>query len=129
MSQHTKEPWKVVDKDGRIHIASGDTLAVIVFGPDVETSRANSRRIVAAVNACAGLSDQVMEGLHIAGETLLDRFNLMRSDAAEDATTIAMLLAAMEAMVGKATKQNWNDLYPEILKQAFAAIAKARGGA
>ncbi|WP_232450532.1 hypothetical protein [Burkholderia ubonensis] len=35
------------------------------------------------------------------------------------------LLAALRAMVDKATKQNWNDAYPEQLAQAFAAIEKA----
>jgi hypothetical protein len=35
------------------------------------------------------------------------------------------LLAALQAMVHKATKQNWNDAYPEQLAQAFAAIEKA----
>jgi hypothetical protein len=35
------------------------------------------------------------------------------------------LLAALQAMVHKATKQNWNDAYPEQLTQAFAAIEKA----
>lgn len=35
------------------------------------------------------------------------------------------LLAALQAMVHKATKQNWNDSYPAQLAQAFAAIEKA----
>ncbi|KWE25688.1 hypothetical protein [Burkholderia territorii] len=35
------------------------------------------------------------------------------------------LLAALQAMVHKATKQNWNDSYPDQLAQAFAAIEKA----
>jgi hypothetical protein len=37
------------------------------------------------------------------------------------------LLAALEVMVNKATKQNWNDKYPDELAQAFAAIAAANG--
>lgn len=38
------------------------------------------------------------------------------------------LLVALEAVLGKAYKQNWNDQYPEVLAQAEAAIAKAKGG-
>lgn len=37
------------------------------------------------------------------------------------------LLAALEAMIAKATKQNWNDNYPDQLAQAFAALDKAKG--
>ena len=37
------------------------------------------------------------------------------------------LLEALERMIGKAYKQNWNDNYPEELGQAEAAIAKAKG--
>lgn len=38
------------------------------------------------------------------------------------------LLAAVEQLLAKAYKQNWNDHYPELLEQAVAAVAKARGG-
>lgn len=39
------------------------------------------------------------------------------------------LLEALENMVSKAQKQNWNDSYPAELNAAYAAIAKARGEA
>lgn len=38
------------------------------------------------------------------------------------------LLAALEAMLGKARKQNWNDQYPEVVEQAEKAIAVAKAG-
>lgn len=38
-----------------------------------------------------------------------------------------VLLAALRVMVHKATKQNWNDQYPDELAQAYAAIAEATG--
>ena len=37
------------------------------------------------------------------------------------------LLEALEAILGKMYKQNWNDGYPELCDQAEAAIDKARG--
>ena len=37
------------------------------------------------------------------------------------------LLEALEAMLNKAYKQNWNDNYPEQVEQAQAAVDKARG--
>ena len=37
------------------------------------------------------------------------------------------LLVALRAMVHKATKQNWNDQYPDELAQAYAAIEEATG--
>ena len=37
------------------------------------------------------------------------------------------LINALEALLGKAYKQNFNDSYPEILAECEAAIAKARG--
>lgn len=40
-----------------------------------------------------------------------------------------VLLEALENMVSKAQKQNWNDNYPTELNAAYAAIAKARGEA
>lgn len=36
------------------------------------------------------------------------------------------LLEALELLLGKAYKQNFNDSYPEILEKAEAAIAKAK---
>lgn len=33
------------------------------------------------------------------------------------------LKVALQAMIDKATKQNWNDAYPEVLEQAYQAVA------
>ena len=39
------------------------------------------------------------------------------------------LLEALEAMTGKAGKQNWNDMYPAQYAAALSAIDKAKGKA
>lgn len=36
------------------------------------------------------------------------------------------LLDALDKLLGKAYKQNWNDQYPELLAQVESVIAKAR---
>ncbi|MCZ9578942.1 hypothetical protein NVS03_07810 [Enterobacter cloacae] len=48
----------------------------------------------------------------------------------EDALLIAAapdLLEALQAMLSKAYKQNWNDQYPDEVSKAQAAISKALG--
>jgi hypothetical protein len=42
--------------------------------------------------------------------------------------TAPQLLKALEAMLSKAYKQNWNDQYPELVKQAEEVIALAKAG-
>lgn len=58
---HTKEPW--AHRNGRIYQADRDvlTIANIARAFDGDYSEANARRIVAAVNACAGLSTDLLE--------------------------------------------------------------------
>ncbi|CDK85392.1 hypothetical protein [Escherichia coli IS25] len=38
------------------------------------------------------------------------------------------LLEALQAMLNKAYKQNWNDHYPDEVSKAQSAISKALGG-
>lgn len=51
--EHTKEPWRVSDKSKR----------VVCYGHDevVINSEANASRIVACINACAGLDTEQLE--------------------------------------------------------------------
>lgn len=72
MRNHTKEPWHVVDADfGDATTRYIDDepgaeggrdfyLATVEHGDQVELE-ANARRIVACVNACAGLSTGILE--------------------------------------------------------------------
>lgn len=59
-----------------------------------------------------------------------ERGKVKADNSEADARLIAAapeLLAALERMLSKAYKQNWNDNYPEELEQAESAIAKAKG--
>lgn len=63
---HTKEPWRV---------ESGDFRALRIFGQDryitslISNSEANAKRIVACVNACAGITNEALEA-GIVGDVL-----------------------------------------------------------
>ena len=72
-TKHTKEPWYFDQKNTCISPVSDDQLEICSIQPiDTtakagkwfmfgEQSEANARRIVACVNACAGLSDEQLE--------------------------------------------------------------------
>ena len=74
MSEHTPEPWEIQDRNenGDIYIGPGDWpnsghppyVAIICADPVSLRlpAGANARRIVACVNACAGVEDSLLEG-------------------------------------------------------------------
>lgn len=68
MSEHTKEPWSI-DKYGHVLDSNGKDLAANGFtticnsGERQECARATTRRIVACVNACAGIPTAMLEAI------------------------------------------------------------------
>ena len=68
--EHTKEPWHSHDKFIHTQFTSTEGLAQHYAVADVlehstidyETMLANARRIVACVNACAGIPTEALEG-------------------------------------------------------------------
>ena len=69
-TKHTPEPWEVVGKfSDRIYHAASDTVVAQAWYPGgsdsypAETMHANARRIVACVNACAGIPTGALEKL------------------------------------------------------------------
>lgn len=73
MSAHTPEPW-LVCYDGRIDSHDGELVCAFSWSSYKEFTEegANATRIVACVNACAGMSDPAaqIQGLYVARETL-----------------------------------------------------------
>jgi hypothetical protein len=67
---HTPEPWEV--RDGMVIKAVGDDGAYVAAavrapaGHSKEQADANARRIVACVNACAGIPTEDLEGDYVA---------------------------------------------------------------
>lgn len=70
MSKHTPEPWVFDDlQDLETNFYSDDATGSIIGGcqeymfahRDIEERRANARRIVTCINACAGMADPAAE--------------------------------------------------------------------
>ncbi len=96
--EHTKEPWKRANgtyvEDTAIEDSEGWRLAC-----DVDPK--NARRIVACVNACAGLSTEALESGALAEllETAKRALNVATTHLPEDRVTVLaaiMLLAKLE---------------------------------
>lgn len=79
VNQHAQEPWKTVPDNG---IDSAPGVCRIVWGTDGrdaaycpigsgrDRSNANAARIVACVNACRGLSNDILEKIAASGGCL-----------------------------------------------------------
>lgn len=106
MSKHTPGPWIVVEG----------------FMGKYEVESANDRD---TGDPCVKFTIARDIGGRVHGEGFDDysevEANIKLIAAAPD------LVEALEVMVGKARKQNWNDNYPVELQKAVDAIAKAKG--
>ncbi|MFN7131594.1 MAG: hypothetical protein ACK4N5_05890 [Myxococcales bacterium] len=105
MSEHTKEPWqydrtmeRIVDGPNETILVGHNAFGVLVL------SDANARRIVAAVNACAGLSTEALEkgvvgemvkALRCAGEVLASR------ERSRDPLALALLASRLDAVLSR----------------------------
>ena len=62
--KHSPEPWVIDDRDGRPYAINAGREKVIVWGGiacRATTGIDNARRIVACVNACAGIPTEALE--------------------------------------------------------------------
>lgn len=98
MSEHTKEEWLVCREDYSIDICRDGDFLTV---------------------ANLGAMDHNGIKYFIGDESWANAY-LIR--------TAPQLLKALEDMLGKAYKQNWNDQYPELVEQAEKVIALAKAG-
>lgn len=148
MSKHTPEPW-IYHRQGfstvyvEARIGCGLLQEIAACGPcndGQEQQEANARRIVACVNACAGLETEHLENQTMLGETLVKRFNLLKSEAAELTKQRDELLATLQGMIDISSDSqgvagyhmngevaDWGEF--EEWQAACDAIAKIKGGA
>lgn len=62
MSKHTKEPWRTDAPSGFPgDVMAGKEMIARTTITEQSNAKANARRIVACVNACAGISTEVLE--------------------------------------------------------------------
>lgn len=98
MSNHTKEDWLVCREDYSIDVMRDGDYLTV-----------------------ANLGAMDHNGIkYVIGDESWANAYLMR--------TAPQLLKSLEAMLEKAYKQNWNDQYPELVKQAEEVIALAKAG-
>ncbi|MBI5917824.1 MAG: hypothetical protein HY849_00395 [Nitrosomonadales bacterium] len=129
MSGHTKEPWRVGCFHpvlGDIHETEifdseqfGDVIASTKTQPMHPAAPSNARRIVACVNACAGIDTETLEAT-IGLDELYSDIQRQRDE----------LLAAAKSVVARWDTPLWKDVpaTAEYIGQLRQAIAKAEGG-
>lgn len=80
MMEHTKEPWLA---DANYVITQGETKIAYCnhIDPYDGIGYENARRIVACVNACAGLDTELLENIVLLGDTLKSRFETLKVEA------------------------------------------------
>ncbi len=82
--EHTKEPWRVVDRgdtEGRDIDADVPGWGEVTVAMNVGAG--NARRIVACVNACAGIPTNLLEAMRLGPADMLpmyDRLTKQRDD-------------------------------------------------
>lgn len=137
MSEHTKEPWLVKHDEVCFRSQEDDQsfgMAIPIaqiFGDNLE---ANASRIVACVNACAGIATENLENILMTGETLLQRIDVLRYEANvackieqqrdELLAALKEMLAALDVSVSGDDEVAAMVRYGEAEKAARAAIAK-----
>lgn len=140
---HTKEPWKINTagsakrgedfKITEFYVYAPDTQDDTAICSDVidpvtqEPSEANARRIVACVNACAGISTESLEGECNA----VIGWNRTASKLLKMGKQRDDILSALESAVrwAKPMADAPIDSRPTWFTAARAAIARAKGGA
>lgn len=86
--EHTKGPWHSEECRTEDYAILSTNGAIVVpclddFGHIGAVKEANARRIVACVNACEGLSTELLENVLMLGDTLKDRFDDLKFELTE----------------------------------------------
>ncbi len=130
--EHTKEPWRIVChtcetpadiEDGDDYTITGADGTAIAFEPTRRDPNcgAYARRIVACVNACAGISDEELEIVADGDETLKLCFARLTKQRDE-------LVAALKKIV--ATPHMGQDIYTlsalDIATKAIASVEERK---
>lgn len=116
---YTKEPWVLFTQDGITEVQDAQELAVVSWmgfdrsGRPKETNLSNARRIVACVNACAGLATESLESDALS--KLINEFLAANTE----------LLVALKLALNSMYRSSYNPTKTEPMEIIEAAIAKA----
>lgn len=133
MSEHTKEPWHIdkydaIIADGEI-LNLGATVSIPMgSGERRDKGKVNARRIVACVNACAGIPTEWLESKsELAKELPLTALAKVNNDLQQQRDE---LLAALEYILWQRPLGTTpRGFIVDIERIAKEAIAKIEGGA
>ena len=143
---HTPEPWSYqasIPEDGfECFFINGKSKRISDFdGPQDEEQFSNVRRIVAAVNACAGFSIEELEGASLFNDSISaqDEIDSLKSEVKEMKLIIATdtgtesavaamqkqrdeLLAALEKAANTIWKLNDADIHAQEAEAVIASV-------
>jgi hypothetical protein len=145
VSEHTKEPWRIgVRKNNykiegskeemeilqRLGKVSFEALSIgmdeeqIAIIPLDESSEANARRIVACVNACAGINTEDLQGIIDGTDKRPPWLTMAWEEIERIRKQRDELLGALEKV---ATSSEWDYIESEIQDSIASAVARVRG--
>ena len=124
--QHTPEPWGLNDKrsngwmDNAMFVSGNDGSNIVRCYSDFGNEEANARRIVACVNACAGIPNEVLSAVGAFG-------GFSRDDMVQHVTKQRdMLIEALEHLyLDFERTREWGCL-PISMVKARSAIASVK---
>jgi len=129
MANHTPEPWKTDEREILIFGNDGNLTAIpfMCAGRPSETPKANARRIVACVNACAGIPNDALNDLDGTLNKIKSAIEINRTIALADDAKLATVTAQRDELLAavksaKSWLEGWAsaDQEIEILDMAIA---------
>jgi hypothetical protein len=130
---HTKEPWVelpggrhdpevIITTQDRIDQSRGEICGMDIefTGKHGEEQKANARRIVACVNACAGIPTDVLEHAMEFGAAGIQTIESVKKQRDE-------LLAALSALIDMDVSYQRGPVVEQAVETARAAIASVKG--
>jgi hypothetical protein len=123
MSRHTKEPWIVRHGTAVMDAQCVNIGSVISVSRSYDENQANAKRVVACVNACAGVDQATLEAAPSPGMVL----QIIANQTHELAAQRDALLSALEALYEHEGTVEWTgigEMPSEGLQQARRQAAK-----
>jgi hypothetical protein len=133
MSEHTKEPWagKEIPLTAVGLARAGFGIVFTNHTATRDEAEANARRIVASVNACAGIPTDVLEAMPSGPSSLLPMYaqiEQQRDKLLAALESLLLITADSEGVAGyhlNGAVANWDE-FPEV-NEAALLVAQMKG--